>query len=85
MSEVPTLGASCKRDARASLNRLAPPGPPSQPEGLHRLNDPGYAAIKDGGANRFPLNPLFDYIGLNGFLPLEPTAQPYGALAPTYN
>lgn len=47
------------------------------------LSDAGYSAVKDVGGNLFPLNPLFDYLGLNGFLPLEPTAESYGALAPT--
>lgn len=44
-------------------------------------NDPGYAFISDTGGNLFPLNPLFDYLGLNGFRPLEPAAEAYGSFA----
>jgi hypothetical protein len=44
-------------------------------------NDAGYMGIADGGENVFPLNPLFDYIGLNGFRPLEPAAEAYGVFA----
>jgi hypothetical protein len=46
------------------------------------LNDPGYLGVKDGG-NTFPVDPLFDAIGLTGFHPLNSSAVAFGRYATT--
>jgi hypothetical protein len=44
--------------------------------------DPGYSVVKDGGSNRFPLDPEFNGTGCGTFKPLDAIAQAYGRFAP---